>query len=411
MKRYWISAVAVILAFSGIAVYYSIGTRNHLPDYKLETVQGNPEYGQAVGLTGSYYGDMRSEPLAVNMRGSEYGGKNLTFRHSFSKSWLYDQSGIKALVDGHRSFMRGKKDFNGFYRDAERVIYAEAERVGDRSEEARIRISLDVLNEKSGKHSLIENTYPLQIAFDYLYIVDVQTVEDQVFILIQQLYFGTLPGGKELFVIDINNGKLLRNELIDTPESEGKEGQIEISIIKPRIFSDSSRHIILNERTANAAADEYGNSLDEVPASMKLYSYDYVTGKVVHLPDHYSAAEGSLKRVHSLQNDIFYLAEFNPTSMRLSRYDLSSQKDEFAYTTIKAAAMGGDDIKSVQIAKDRVYVLLTKAERAIAAVLDLQDGKLLYSGKPAVVGDSSRTEEKLNALHLLNLEINERFSE
>ncbi|MCA0754284.1 hypothetical protein KP806_04435 [Paenibacillus sp. N4] len=420
MKRYWTSVVAVLLALSGIIVYYSIGTRNHLPEYKLETVQGNPVYGKAVNLSGSYFGNMRSEQLSVSMRGSVYRESNFTFRHYLadSGSWFYSQSGIKALVDKYSSFMRGKMNFDGFFRDKERVIYAEAERVGGRSEEAGVRISLDILDEKSGKESRIENTYPLKTAFDYLYLVDVQLVEDQVFLLVQQLYYEKPPGGKELFVIDINNGNLLRNELIHGPERGGNGGQTEISIIKPLIFSDTSQHIILDERTSSDVIDGHRNSVekaasaavdDEVPS--KLYSFSYVTGEVVALPDHYSLAKKSGQRAYSLQNDMFYWAESDPASISLSRYDLALKKDDFDYTTITAEAIGGGVIKSVQISKDRVYVLLMKEERAMAAVLDLKDGMLLYSGKPAVVDDNSRSAEKLSAIRLLNLDVHERYNE
>ncbi len=92
MRRYWLSIIIAVLAVSGIGSYYAFARQNYLPEYKLETMQGDPQEGAAVTLSGSYYGDMRSEPLKVNTAGSEYGGLNTNFRIKLTRSPWYLQT-------------------------------------------------------------------------------------------------------------------------------------------------------------------------------------------------------------------------------------------------------------------------------------------------------------------------------
>lgn len=127
MRRYWLSILMVVLGVSGIATYYSYGRLDFLPDYKLETIQGDAKEGAVIELSGSQYLERRSEALNINFKGSEYYRSNENMRKNVlsGDSWFYKQPDIKQMIKDHKSFMRGKLNAQGFYRDEEWVVYAE----------------------------------------------------------------------------------------------------------------------------------------------------------------------------------------------------------------------------------------------------------------------------------------------
>ncbi|KRE49319.1 hypothetical protein [Paenibacillus sp. Soil522] len=411
MRRYWLSIIIAVLAVSGIGSYYSFGRQNYLPQYKLETIQGDPQESAAVTLSGSYYGDMRSEPLEVNTAGSEYGGLNTNLRLLLTKSpWYYRQPDIQQLLIDHKSFMRGKGNMNGFYRDEERVIYADVSIKNKGSDTPLAALKLTLLHEAADKVSTLEQTYKLPKESEYIAVEDVQLIDDKIYLLVHKFYKNNKPVNYEIVVMDLASGKLLRNEKFENWSSRTEDMQMQVGIIltdKPSAPSDTILFNVSEVKINKNTRDVYSDKLSE-----KYYSYSYRTGLLTELPDTFWQSADDTDITISLQNDYFYLTEYGPDHIILSRYNIKTKKQERAYASVSAEQLGVDEIKSVQINSDRVYLLFNQAGIPGAAVLDLANGDAVFTGRTVEISDEQKTDEDMKEnLHLLNLEIVENIKD
>ncbi|RCW47413.1 hypothetical protein [Paenibacillus prosopidis] len=411
MRRYWLSIIIAVLAVSGIGSYYAFARQNYLPEYKLETIQGDPKEGEDVTLIGSYYGDMRSEPLEVNTAGSEYGGLNTNFRTRLTGvPWIYRQPDIHQLIKDHKSFMRGKGNMNGFYRDEEWVIYSDVSIKNKRSDTPLAALKLTLLHEATDKVSTFQQTYELPKEPSHIFVEDVQRIDDEIFILVKKIYNVYKPIDVEynIVVLDLSSGKQLRNVKLENWSSPAKDIEMQVSTIltdRPsaptETFLFNVSEMKINKNTGNAQR-----------IGEKYYSYSYRTSLLTELSDMgwQSADDGG--RVISLQHDYFYFAEYGLDHITLSRYGLKTKEQERAYASISAEQLGVDEIKSVQISSNRVYLLFNQAGVPGAAVLDLTNGEVLFTGRTAEIGDEQETEQEMKEnLHLLNLEIVEKIKD
>jgi len=401
MRRYWLSIIIVMLAVSGIGSYYAFARQNHLPEYKLETMHGDAKEGAAVTLSGSYYGDMRSEPLEVNTAGSEYGGLNTNLRLLATESpSFYRMPDIQQLLMEHKSFMRGKGNMNGFYRDAEWVIYSNISIKNKGSETPFAALKLTLLHEATDKVSRFEQTYELPKESGDIYVEDVQRIDDEIFILVKKFnnHFIPNPVEYEIVVMDLASGKLLRNEKLENWSSHTEGMQMQAGIILTDRPSAPTETILFNVSEVNISNSD--------KLSEKYYSYSYRTGLLTELPDTFWQSAADTYVTISLQNDHFYITEYGPDHISLSRYNVMTNEQERTYVSVSAKQLGVDEIKSVQIGSDRVYVLFNQAGVPGAAVLDLANGEVLFTGRTVEISNEQETdEEKIENLHLLNLEI------
>jgi hypothetical protein len=413
MRRYWLSIIIVVLAISGIGTYYSFGRLNHLPEYRLETIQGDSKEGAAVQLLGGYRGDMNYEYLEVSTRGSEYGGLNKNLRVEFSEFGpeLYRQADFEQLLIDHKSFMRGKNNENSFYRDEEWVIYSDVSLNIKKSEAPVAVLQLNLLHEATDKITTFKQTFELPEPSINLYIEDVQRLNDKIYILVNKYYNSSKPKPREyeVFELDLASGTLLGNEKIAIGGSDKTDIQLKITDITPDVASAPTETIffIASEVKVNKNGEEENIFSDKL--SEKYYSYSYRTGLTSELPEMVSESNSDTEKLQSLQNDYLYFAEYGLDHITLSRYNVISQKYEHAYASVSSKQLGVDEIKAMQIKSNRVYLLVNQAGAAGAAVLDITTGDLLFTGRAALVDGKKDAMEDMNALHLSNLKIIENI--
>lgn len=402
MKRYWLSIIITMFAVSGIGSYYSFGKQNYLPEYKLETVQGDPQEGAKITLTGSYYGDISSEHLKINLGGSEYIGLNTNLRLRLTESpWYCKLPDFQQMLTDHKSFMRGKGNGNGFYRDEERVIYADVSIKNKGSVKPLAALKLTLLHEATDRVSAFEQTYELPKETNYIYVEDVQLIDDKIYLLVHKFYKNDITIDYDIVALDLSSGKLLRNEKLENWSSRTKDMQMQVGVILSDRPSAPAENILFNVSEVNI------NNSDKL--SEKYYSYSYRTGLLTELPDTFWQSAADTDKTISLQNDFFYFTEYGSDRLILSRYNLITKEQERAYVSVSAEQLGVDEIKlSVQISSDRVYVLFNQAGVPGAAALDLANGKVLFKGHTVEIGNGQDMKENL---HLLNLEIVEKIKD
>jgi hypothetical protein len=210
--------------------------------------------------------------------------------------------------------------------------------------------------------------------------------------------------------LDLASGKLLRNVKLENWSSPAEDIQMQVGTTLTDRPSAPTESIFFNvsEMKINK------NTGDTHRLREKYYSYSYRTGLMTELPDmgwqSASAEDGG--RVISLQNDYFYFAEYGLDHITLSRYDLKTKVQELAYASVSAEKLGVDEMKSVQISSDRVYILFNQAGVPGAAVLDLTNGEVLFTGRTVEISGEQESEEDMKEnLHLINLEVFEKIKD
>ncbi|MGO4546921.1 hypothetical protein AB4Z29_19190 [Paenibacillus sp. 2TAB23] len=396
MRRYWFSILIVLLAAGGIGTYYLIGIRDHLPEYIIETVQGDAKEGAAVVLSGSHYGAMRSEPLDVTTEGSKYLGKNLHLRERMANAgkWFYHDLNIQQLLKDHKAFMRGKNNSGRFYRDAEMVIYAKLSTSTRHTNAPYAKLELSMLDEATGKVATFKS-----IALDepeQIYnIMNVQRIDNEVHILFHK--YESHASNLVVYAFDSGTGKQLR--------------RIDLKSQLKSTAADYDLSLIANESVSRPSDIIYFTYSEGSEAlNRKNYAYSYRTGKLSELSETLWGPDIGEFFTYSLQQDQFYYAEIAPDEVVLSLYHTKTKARKRAYATVTAKQLGVDEIQSVQIQRDRAYLGLEKAGVKGAAVLRLEDGKLLFEGFAVQASGNGQTDEEMKRrLHLNNVVIERKL--
>ncbi|WP_141505244.1 hypothetical protein [Paenibacillus luteus] len=396
MRHYWFSVGLVLLTVSGIGTYYFVGNQNHLPEFQIETVQGDAKEGAAVVLSGSYYGDMRSESLEVSIKGSKYYNEKVNFRTDIlhANSWFYEDLEMQQLLQDHKTFMRGKDNVNGFYRDHEMVIYADLSTSTRYTNAPKGKLQLSYLYEETGKVVRFKSI-GMGHSEDIYAIEDVQRVENEMHILFRKE--SNQKTYEMVYVFDMKTGKQLRQVDVSSQANEVRGSEVQLTNFQNDSRSSASNTVFF--------VGSIGNGED---GKAFYYSYSYLTGVLSELEE--PLWEGRFL-VDSLQNELLYYAEIDPNVVTLSVYNTKTKERKRSYAAVTAEQLDVDEIKAAIIKSGRVYLyLLDHAGNSGAAVLDLEDGKLLFKGFAAPVNGNKLTEEEQQEnLHLLNMNINQKL--
>ncbi|WP_139992110.1 hypothetical protein [Paenibacillus paridis] len=392
MRRYWFSIALLLLSVSGIGTYYFVGILNHLPKFQIETVQGNAKEGAAVVLSGSYYGDMRSEFLEVSVKGSKYYKEKGNFRTDIlqANSWFYENLEMQQLLKDHKTFMRGKDNVGGFYRDDEIVIYADLSTTTRNTNAPHAKLQLSFLDEESEKVVRFKSI-ALGYSDDIYAIEDVQRVENEAHILFRK--YSNQKTYELVYVFDLKTGKQLRQVDVSSQANERKGQDVQLTKIQNKSLNNANDTIFF-----------VGSTGDGEDRKVFYYSYSYLTGILTEREE--PLWEGRFV-VYGLQNELIYYAEIDPHVVTLSVYNTETNERKRSYATVTAEQLGVDEIKAAIIESDRAYLyLIDHDDTSGVAVLNLEDGKLLFKGFAAPVsGEELTEEEQQENLHLNNINI------
>jgi len=411
MKSYAITIALVLLIAASLGTYYAFGADLHIPEYRLQTIEGDPAEAAELTLLGSYAGGKGSYALQVSTAGSDRS------EPSFWSQWLESDgpfssqtySDIRSLYQEYSGFMRGKSDTYGFYRDQDMLIYAQAK---DSQQDGTIRWTIDVLDLASGKQTHYADEQ-IQHAND-AYVLDVQKIGTEIHVLTS---VGTSNPSKMMIdkVFDSLSGKPVRSVQLPLGESAGPDRELRIKIIaeekptaaNPRVlFNVSDQSKIASSTTAKA------NDQTFVTFSEHLYVYHYTSGDVKEVPLADSADDNKVtSTIYTLNRDELSTLQATDEALTIDRYDLSTEQAH-PQLTIKADQLGTGRISQVQAVNGRIYLLLqtgamlSSGSMPIAAVADATDGRILYQGKPILVDSNGRPDDQLDDVWLLNLSVN-----
>jgi len=434
MKRYILSIALGVFAVGAIGTYYASGTEGDVPQYKLVTLEGDALEAAKLRLDGHYIGGVGSKALELTVEGTKY---QLT-KSFYDKFFKYSRyltthfEDLKALKREHRDFMRGRSSVNSFYRDSEWVIYADAVLYDPRSEyEWRTELRMDVLEEATGKVAKHRIELDESNRTEWISVDDVQRIGDEVHILAQVRYrTGPSADGTDNptmdfrdYVVDLSSGKLLREAVTVSEKLESSTGnqgtvnaqkvsrEINLSAISSEVSSHPSEYVVLQTSRRETVDGEGDKETTTFIRNSAVYSYR--TGKLTSLPEpatDYSAFSSEQNRLNGEQFTVMYSSNH---SLAIVRYNVATGTLEPGELMLTAKQAGGQSFKSVILAQDRVYALLSTKDlnkagladsrQLTAIVLDAGSGKTLYRGEAAYAGPAEKAEEFRKNLWLNNV--------
>jgi hypothetical protein len=407
MKRYLLTIILFLLSVAGIGTYYVYGMEDHLPIYKLSTLQGNAEEAAVIDLSGVYGGRMRSEFLTVSLEGSDYTSRQSLYTRNIPNvnAWYNLDSDLTKLLHDHRDFMRGKRPSGSFYMDNEWVIYADAFVKNQDQAIPEYTLKLDLLNQTTGKVDHFAQPVSQGNPLNYINIVDVQRLNNEIHVMFRQNVkekSGSIDEYHD-YVFDPKSGSLMDDNKLQPAINIGEEEGIEYQsyIIANDNPSAPGKYAVLVIRKDQVTYGDNGSE-NRVPLSEYLFNYSYQTGKLTALPD--SLTQATTDTMCSLNGHVLYLMKNNHQTIALSQYDLNSGNAVKKVPAITANQLGGDKINTTIIKNNRVYILLHKKDIPMAAVADM-NGILLYKGEVAFEGPTSGSSEQMKLLRLLNMNL------
>ncbi|NQX47850.1 hypothetical protein HQN87_21225 [Paenibacillus tritici] len=416
MKRYMITSALILLILASLGTFYAYGAELRLPEYKLQTLEGDLAEASKLTLLGSYVGGKGSYPIEVSTSGSKRSEQTFSNQWMKNKGPLHDQtfSEFKALYKEHPGFMRGKMGTDGYYSDQDTLIFAKASYTHskDTDQEGTIRWSIDSLDLATGKQ--VRYTDELTDSVQYTNVIDVQKAGSEIHVLTN---VNRVNSGNELIdmVFNAETGLPIHSVQVPLGKPSRNDRELQIQIIAEKKPTAANSRVLFLVTESSKRTDNTVSASDTIPTifSERLFEYQYASGDVKELPLVAGAEEENRPgswTLHSLERATYTTMHLSEEAVTINRYDLSTG---FAHpqVTIKASQLGKGTISQAQVADGRIYLLLQTGDyfknnsMPIIAVADITDGRILYQGTPAPVKANGRPDDQLDDAQFLNMTI------
>lgn len=407
MKRYLLSIILGVCTLGILCTYYTYGAADHLPAYKLVTVQGDPKEGEGIELSAIYRG-IGLEPLSINMEGSSYQSRE-TFRDKlfYLRSWRNFSKGVGQLFRDHRQFMRGMINPYGFYKDNEWLIYAKRNITSGQSSKKQFQLQVDLLNRNTNEEKQYVTEIPTDSTIDYIYVYDVQRINDQLHVLIKQGKKGYALLQYFDYVLDMKSGALIEGKQV-THWKNNADVKIKTEVLSLSNDIAPNEYMVFQVQESKVTKGK-DYSFYYVPISVHLYVYSYRTGKLSALPKQPVPKQPIPKQKidtnpsYYLESNSLVYANFDQNAIKLSRYNLDTGLEERDYVKIETSELGIDKIQSFVLTHNRVNILSKKGSTNLVVILDTSDGKTRYVGQVAYEGPESERDKEMDFLWIYNL--------
>ncbi|AOZ91037.1 hypothetical protein PNBC_12275 [Paenibacillus crassostreae] len=410
MRRYWFSILLSVFMIVGLGTYYVYGATDHLPQYKLATIEGDVNEGAQIQVLGSYIGGRGSEILSVTTDGSDYESSQSIYSKMFSNSsrtWIAEQPGTREMIKDHRSFMWGKGNGNSFYKDEEWIIYAEAVNNPDATK-PELLLKIDLLNQTSGevKHY---DTIVGEMPYVFSYVVDVQFFEDKIHILT----FNNHPWSEvditdsnqyHDYIVDVNTGTLTDQEILNYGISTKDNVELNYNIITNADLttqSDVAVFVVSEETRAPMKNDEYNRVL----LDKHFYSYTYQTGELIDLSSLLSTVKMGVNTSYRLDGSILSILNYESDGLTVSRFNLVTEKLDKDVISITTQLLSGDTIATGIMSNDKLNILYHHNDNPMVAVINLANGVIVYKGEVVLDGAGSENTDHMKNVELYSLAI------
>jgi len=399
VKRYLFSILLSIFAFGGILAGYLYYSIDHLPKYKLLTIQGDPIEGKNINLYGSYDLRVFSEAMTVSDQGSKYRRQDESFRQNILdiRSWFFNHEDIQQLVQKHRQFMRSKGDVEGFYNDDDQLIYVDAKRSNYSENDEGIELKISRLH----KLSKLTKEYTIHLSeaqFGFT-INDVQLVEGQLHILMTTYLPDAVTTRMYDHIVDLSDGSLINSNHLQIDHIDAKENHyFSIRPITEQTNSAPSTFVVLFE-SENKMLEQGDNNYSFDRIAQRYYAYSYQTLEIVPL----LVTENDMDTAN-LYDHKFTYAVYKDNEFTISTFDLNTKEVVVSAVTLENLEASSVE-RSMQIKGDRLFTLIKNNQSQMLAAIDTKSGDIVYKGELVFDGKPEKAEEAMNRIVMRNIGI------
>lgn len=384
MKRYWKLIILVPFIVLSIGTYYVTAAGSDAPSIQFIRLQGDEREVDSVVISGQY----KNEQMLIRKQGSEYVSKQ-----SFWK-WLDTNVFYHPLLDqlaqDNRSFMRGKRNYSGFYVDDQRLFYADIkfDQV-DNGGRLNFRISIS----ESNKSQQTSSSFDIQIPDSSLYFValeDVQ-VEGRVMKTLvantqrEEANSGRSMADFHLYTIDLDKKSLVKDDILMSGSLEN--GQlVEIGMVSERNFIGKNSYAVFHKIYSTPNKEIPGEYVRE---RREFIAYEYATGKLI--PVQSEGIEQMVKGdsqqglIFTQGNGMLYLlSDPGQSQPHVIIYDLQQNRISKDLVVPEKTLQPNQSFMGLtRITDSRLYMVVNSNRISAAGVLkilDMDTGKIVYEG-------------------------------
>ncbi|WP_338554418.1 hypothetical protein [Paenibacillus sp. KS-LC4] len=407
MKRYITTLALVLLAAAGFSTYYAFGSADHLPEYRLETLEGDANEAANLVLDGSYIGGKGSQPIKLSVQGIEYRSRESLYDAYITnaRSWFDEQTGVKELIEQYPDFMRGKGEIRGLFANKEWAAYAEIPYESSTGQSGK-NINVDILNRNTGE--AIDYTIPLSILSpeglrEQAYIADVQLQEDLLHVLVyQNVIGGAVKAASQHYdyIIEKNSGELLSSAAIEFIDESGNKLSPD-SYESVQSFNAEPKDYYVFSSVKKTTEPNRNISIEIIG----MYAYSYKSGNVIRLSNQALQRNNKRSEPQYMTGDQLYFTSYNRESIQVTSFSLETgeRMEESLFLTLKQ--LEADEIKTSFMRADRLFILYANRNKLNVAVLNIKTGEQLYKGEVAASGNEQEQQIALSdiSLHSIGL--------
>lgn len=278
MRKYWkfISILVVIMLSIGTFYVKSVTSEVNHPEFVIKTQSGDAKEIEPLKLMG-YYSDTSSmnytsTNLKISSEGSTYE------RRTFLDQVIGEPPAvIKEYQENYRSFMRGKGlNVDSFFENDQVLAYADVDYKTDSFYSRDFKFPISILNKEDGSVQSFTVDIPDSEKMDYVYMEDVQMIEDELYLVTNNMVRN--PEGsfdeKHVYTIDLAN-QTIRNDEPFSQVPEGQEGNRIVTDVMRTSPTKASDHIIFLQKEIKVIEDM--ESYREEVVKQEVISYNLAT--------------------------------------------------------------------------------------------------------------------------------------
>jgi hypothetical protein len=402
MKRYWLSFVVAVFSVLCISGFYIQAAVKQLPDFALQTKEGDEKEASAFMLRGQYGQNRYTETVNISYEGSEYTSQRTFLERMTTTYWGSD--GLTKLSEEHRQFMRGKREPFSFYEGGDLVAYVNVTSNFSAAAGYNPRFMVSVLDKKGGGVSSYELSVPDGNKYQQLMVHDIQVMGEQLKVVTEN--YSTTGGRSEvhLYTLGLMNDKTpIDQTLLSYSGTSSPDTRIDMrrvndtDEIAPHQFI--AFHIVQVKNVRND-----GVSYREQEVGGQVHIYNIQTGDEMKMQSGEIAdllgGQIVANTVHlNIEADHLYLTKEGKEGLSVIKYSIPDGK-------VTANDIQVGSIMSSIVKNQRIYMLLMtdKGERpSTVAVADVNTGKLLYTGVVSLRATEQSSGDSMSKLFVHEL--------
>ncbi|SEM73138.1 hypothetical protein SAMN05192533_105122 [Mesobacillus persicus] len=278
MRKYWkfMSILVVIILSIGTFYVKSVTSEANHPEFVIDTQSGDAKEIEPLKLVGYYSDtssmDYTSTDVKISSEGSTYE------RRSFLDQIIGEPPAvIKEYQEKYRSFMRGKGlNVNSFFENNQFLAYADVDYKTDSFHSHDFKFPISILNKEDASVQSFTVDIPDSENMDYAYMEDLQIIEDELYIITNNMIRN--PEGsfdeKHVYTIDLAN-QTLSNDDTFSQVPEGQEGNHIVAQVIRTSPTEANDHMILLQKEIKVIHDP--ESYREEVVKQEVISYNLAT--------------------------------------------------------------------------------------------------------------------------------------